>query len=449
MTTHSAGTGRITGQTAEGIAGSIRLLVDRGILAPGDALPPVRTLAADLGVHRNTVVSAYRTLTSVGVAVTRGRGGTSVADPAPVAEEGGSGDARYTDVASGNPGVRWLPDAATVARVAAGTARTADRPVLYGTGTVDPALREVADRWIAADRPRPFTLHVTGGAVDAVERLLAQELSRGDAVALEDPCFLTSVNTVRLAGYRTVPVPVDAEGMTPAGLRAALAAGVRAVVCTPRAHNPTGASLTASRAAELRRILADHPWVLVIEDDHFSLLSTQPYRPVIGAGQRRWALVRSVSKFLGPDLRLAVVACDDRTAGRLGARLSPGTTWVSHLLQRTAAGLLTDPGVRARMSAARDDYARRNGDFVALLAGRGVTASAGDGLNVWVRTGGDAQAAARRLADRGWLVRPGGEFALTPGTAAGHLRVTVHDLDAAAASALADDIAGAAGQNQG
>lgn len=445
MTTHSAGTGRITGQTAEGIAGSIRQLVDRGILAPGDALPPVRTLAADLGVHRNTVVSAYRTLTSVGVAVTRGRGGTSVADPTPVAEEGGSGDTRYTDVASGNPGVRWLPDAATVADVAAGTARTTDGPVLYGTGTVDPALRDVAERWIAADRPWPFTLHVTGGAVDAVERLLAQELSRGDAVALEDPCFLTSVNTVRLAGYRTVPVPVDAEGMTPAGLRAALAAGVRAVVCTPRAHNPTGASLTAPRAAELRRILADHPWVLVIEDDHFSLLSAQPYRPVIGAGQQRWALVRSVSKFLGPDLRLAVVACDDRTAGRLGARLSPGTTWVSHLLQRTAAGLLTDAGVRARMSAAREHYARQNRAFVQLLAGRGVTASAGDGLNVWVPTGGDARAVARRLADRGWLVRPGGEFALTPGTAAGHLRVTVHDLDAAAASALADDIAAAAG----
>ncbi|MFX5521787.1 transcriptional regulator PtsJ, partial [Acinetobacter baumannii] len=74
---------------------------------------------------------------------------------------------------------------------------------------------------------------------------------------------------------------VDAEGMTVEGLRAALADGVRAVICTPRAHHPTGASLTEQRAAQLREVLADHPYVLVIEDDHFSLLSRVPLRTVI------------------------------------------------------------------------------------------------------------------------------------------------------------------------
>ena len=72
---------------------------------------------------------------------------------------------------------------------------------------------------------------------------------------------------MRLGGYRAVPVPVDAEGMTVDGLRAALAAGVRAIICTPRAQNPTGASLTAQRAAQLRAVLTDHPYVLLIEDE--------------------------------------------------------------------------------------------------------------------------------------------------------------------------------------
>src|SRR5699024_289680 len=129
-------------------------------------------------------------------------------------------------------------------------------------------------QWVALDVPAgaDADLTLTSGAVDAIERLLAQALVRDDAVALEDPCFLASLQTVRLAGYRPLPVPVDAEGMTPTGLRAALEAGARAVVITPRAQNPTGASLGAERAEALRAVLADHPFVLVVLDDHFSFL---------------------------------------------------------------------------------------------------------------------------------------------------------------------------------
>src|SRR5690606_8712671 len=98
-----------------------------------------------------------------------------------------------------------------------------------------------AREWISADLSvAGFRITVTSGAVDAVERLLAQALTRDDAVALEDPCFLASIHTVRLGGYRAVPVAVDEQGMTVDGLKKALDAGVRAIICTPRAQNPTG-----------------------------------------------------------------------------------------------------------------------------------------------------------------------------------------------------------------
>jgi DNA-binding transcriptional regulator YhcF (GntR family) len=57
----------ITGATATDIAESVRTLVDRGDLAAGEALPPVRVLAQTLGVNRNTVMAAYRHLTQAGV----------------------------------------------------------------------------------------------------------------------------------------------------------------------------------------------------------------------------------------------------------------------------------------------------------------------------------------------------------------------------------------------
>lgn len=50
-----------------------------GRLAPGDRLPTIRALAADLGVAAGTVARAYRELEHAGVLVTRRRTGTVVA----------------------------------------------------------------------------------------------------------------------------------------------------------------------------------------------------------------------------------------------------------------------------------------------------------------------------------------------------------------------------------
>lgn len=429
----------IAGGSATQIAESVRELIEYGHLSPGDALPSVRALAERLGVNRNTVNAAYRQLAQAGIVVSRGRGGTRIAGRGSIAQEGYAADSVLRDIGTGNPDPDRIPD------IAAALSTLAGRPVLYGEPVIDPDLERWATAWMAeALAPAlPRALTVTSGAADAVDRLLAQALTRDDAVALEDPCFLASLNTVRLGGYRPVPVPVDAEGMTVAGLTAALAAGVRAVVCTPRAQNPTGASLTARRAADLRAVLAEHPYVLVIEDDHFSMLSTRPYHSLISPEHRRWALVRSVSKFLGPDMCLALVASDPDTADRLAQRLSPGTTWVSHLLQRLTLAQVTDAGVTGRIAAAAAHYAARNAAFAAHLTARGLACEPGDGLNLWVALPVPARDVTEQLMRRGWLARPGAEFQLADPAAAHHLRLTVHDLDDVAAIQLADDLAAA------
>jgi DNA-binding transcriptional MocR family regulator len=429
--------GRIRGDSAAEIADSVRALVERGELGSGDSLPPVRALADALNVNRNTVVAAYRHLAGAGIVVTRGRGGTLIAPRSPVAQEGFATGTVLRDIGTGNPDPSRIPDAS------AALAGVVGRPVLYGEPVIDRGLQAWAEPWMReglapAHRMR---LTVTSGAVDAVERLLAQALTRDDPVALEDPCFLASIQTVRLGGYRAVPVPVDDEGMTVDGLRAALEAGVRAVVCTPRAQNPTGASLSAGRAAQLREVLTDHPYVLVIEDDHFSLLSSQPFHSIIGPDHRRWALVRSVSKFFGPDMCLAVTASDPETAGRLALRLSPGTTWVSHLLQRLVHALATDAAAVRAVATAGAHYAERNAAFARRLVERGVVASAGDGLNLWVALPVSARAVSEQLMRRGWLARTGDEFVLADAAASRRLRLTVHDLSDTDADRLAADLA--------
>ncbi|MET0296950.1 MAG: aminotransferase class I/II-fold pyridoxal phosphate-dependent enzyme [Microbacterium sp.] len=424
----------IRGSTALEIAESLRGLVERGILLPGDALPSVRALAEDLGVNRNTTVAAYRQLTQAGLVVTRGRGGTRVAGGAPVAQEGFALDSVLRDVGTGNPAPDLIPDPS------AALARMGGRPVLYGEPVIDRGLEDWAQGWMSDVPAAERRITITSGAADAVERLLAQALTRDDAVALEDPCFLTSIHTVRLGGYRAVPVPVDDAGMTVEGLRSALAQGVRAVVCTPRAQNPTGASLTERRAEQLRTVLAEHPYVLVIEDDHFSMLSRRPYYSLVGPAQRRWAVVRSVSKFLGPDMCLAVTASDPDTAERLAMRLTPGTTWVSHLLQRLVHALVSDPAVMEGITDAGAHYAARNEDFARALSERGLPVEAGDGLSLWVPLPAPARAVTEQLMRRGWLARGGDDFVLSDLGASRRLRLTVHDLDDQDAAELADDL---------
>src|SRR5699024_2291735 len=316
------------------------------------------------------------------------------------------------DLGSGNPDPALIPDLASALAGAVG------RPVLYCEPVIVPGFAAWARYWAAPAVPggAAAELTLTSGAVDAIERLLAQALVRDDVVALEDPCFLSSLQTVRHAGYRPLPVPVDEEGMRPEQLRGALEDGARAVVLTPRAQNPTGASLGPRRAEELRAVLAEHPYVLVVLDDYFSFLSRRPFRSPLPPAHRRWALVRSVSKFPGPDLCLAVTATDPETASRLALRLSPGTTWVRHLLQRLAHGALADPPALALLAPrlrpgapwvrhlrrrpapcvladpaalelierAGQHYAARNAEVAAMLAARGIEIAPGDGMSLWV-----------------------------------------------------------------
>ncbi|MDD3650497.1 aminotransferase class I/II-fold pyridoxal phosphate-dependent enzyme, partial [Immundisolibacter sp.] len=239
-----------------------------------------------------------------------------------------------------------------------------------------------------------------------------------------------------------LPVAIDAEGMRPEALEAALAAGAQAVLCTPRAHNPTGCSLGASRAKALRAILARHPHVLVIEDDHFALLARTPYFSIVPAGACRWALVRSVSKALGPDLRLALVASDAGTAERLHLRLAAGTAWVSHLLQTAVRRLLGDDAVLAQLRTASDTYARRRQALIDALREADIAAlEPCEGLNVWVPLppGTDAAHLAQRLAQAGWLVRTAEAFAITAPRPA--LRLTASTLEPATAARFARQLA--------
>ncbi|WP_434747612.1 transcriptional regulator PtsJ [Pantoea sp. Lu_F5_004] len=425
---------KLSGKTSGEIFEQVRALVQSGELKPGQALPTVRDLAVSLEVNRNTVATAYKRLTDAGFAISKGRNGTVIRGfvmPA-VAMEGTSPDMALRDLAGGNPCTSFLPELSL-----AGT-----RAGLYGERSVSAELEAIGRSWMKSDINGAFELNLTSGAVDAVERLLNCYLISGDRVAVEDPCFLSSISTLMHNRLQAACVPVDEEGMQPEQLAEQLESGVKALIITPRAHNPTGFGLSQRRAQHIRTLLSDYPQVLVIVDDHFSLLSTETYHHIIPETSRHWALIRSTSKFLGPDLRLAFVASDGETSIRLQQRLNAGTNWVSHIIQKVAASAMTSPGFDSHLSRVRETYRIRRQVLTDLLRYHDYQVSdRHDGLNVWVPLISDSSRLVMHLALKGWLIRGGEVFGLS--RPAHGLRITVSDLDAAEAGKFALALTGA------
>ena len=232
---------------------------------------------------------------------------------------------------------------------------------------------------------------------------------------------------------------LDDHGPLPADVERALSGRVEAVIFTPRAQNPFGSAYDAARVRELGRLLGRHPEVLVVEDDHAG--------PVAGAaalslapGRARWAVVRSVSKSLGPDLRLAVMAGDPITISRVEGRQRIGAGWVSHVLQRTVVELWSDSATNRLLERAVTEYARRRRELVASLSAAGFAAHARTGLNVWVPVADEA-AALRRLGEAGWAVAPGQRYRIESGPG---IRISIGPLQPGEAAGIAAALAGTA-----
>jgi DNA-binding transcriptional MocR family regulator len=427
---------RITGRGASAIAADIEAAVGSGALEPGRPLPPLRELAQHLGVNPNTVAAAYRLLRDRGVIETDGRRGSRVRPrPATTGREAIriALPPGVRDLSTGNPDPALLPPLADA--LAAAAARNAARPALYGGPPVDADLARLARAALDADGVPAGPVTLTSGSLDAIERALTAHLRPGDAVAVEDPGWRSMLDLVPALGLRPIPVGLDDEGPRPEDVARALAAGARALVLTDRGQNPTGAALSAERSAGLRALLAAHPDVLVIDDDHLHGLVDLPLHSLSGA-TRHWWLVRSAAKTYGPDLRLAVCTGDPTTSERVRGRYRLGAGWVSHLLQRAAVHLWETGAVDTAAVAAA--YTGRRRALLDALARRGIAARGRCGLNVWVPVP-DETGAVAGLLQRGWAVAPGSAFRL--GSPPG-LRVTVSPLAPADIEPLADAIAG-------
>ncbi len=408
-------------QIARAIADDVR----RGRLHPGQRLPGSRSLAASLGVHRNTVLAAYDELGAEGWLATTEAQGTFVSEAMPDAKPrriAGAGSERAEvparsplELGPGPPDHRtWrhqatstgmlalsggLPDVRLVpwpllARAYRRALRGGARALLtYGDSRGHVRLRTALARMLSETRALAAgadDVLVTRGSQMALD-LIARALVRpGDVIAVENPGYRPAWEALRLAGATLAPVRVDAGGLCVGDL-AALGPRLRAVYVTSHHQYPTTVTLSAPRRLALLELARTRRFA-IIEDDydnefHYEARPVLPLASVDRAGVVIY--VGTLSKVLAPGLRLGYVVCARELLDRMTALRAFVDLQGDHAVEVAVAELLEDGEVQRHVRRVRRVYkARREALVRALerhLPGAFEYALPTGGMALWAR----------------------------------------------------------------
>ncbi len=363
----SAGAPPLRTQVEARIAGLIGL----GGLRPGDRLPPTRVLAAELGVSRGVVVSAYAQLSALGLVESRVGAETAVASAA------GPGASSRATISDGAPTWRFdldpeVPDIGAFPlqqwqdSLQRATTALPTRGLDYRTSRGLPELREALAAYLARNRAMkvdPDHIVLCGGIRQAIE-VARQALRDAGTGRLAVPRVGHPISRLSFTGS-TIPVSwldVDDDG---AVLRAETLARDHAILINPVHQYPLGTALSADRVDALCDSEA-----LIIEDDSNATLRHD--RAVIPAIQSkvpdRTVYVGSLSRTAAPGLRLGFLVAPPaitRAAVRIVALwgLSPSA------LDQIALTDFIDRGcLDAHIRTQRVRYRSRAAELTRLLA---------------------------------------------------------------------------------
>ncbi|GAA2074873.1 PLP-dependent aminotransferase family protein [Streptomyces albiaxialis] len=366
---------------------ALRDAIRTGRLAPGTRLPASRTLAADLGLARNTVVGAYGELVAEGWLVARQGSGTRVArrpEPTPPPRPGRrpvralpAGLERWAerfphDLRTGGPDISAFPRQAWLA--SARRALTAAPASSFGHGDLrgTPELRRALADYLARARgvrTDPERIVVCAGFAQGIT--LLSRVMPGEA-AVEEHGLPFHRDLLAAGRGRTCALPLDEHGARVSALDddPALAA-VRAVLLTPAHQYPTGASLHPDRRAAVVD-WASRTGGVVLEDDYDGEFryDRNPVGALQGLDPEHVVHLGTSSKALAPALRLSWMVLPDRLVDAVLAAKTPAEWSTGALDQLTLADFLDRGAYDRHVRVMRQRYRSRRDRLVAALGAR-------------------------------------------------------------------------------
>ena len=383
------------------IARRIAEHVRQGRLRAGDPLPGTRELARTLGVHRNTVIAAYRELASEGWISTHAARGTYVSrelpeprprafsrrthaparalERAPYALRAGPrpwlpfGETPGLALAGGRPDLTLVPSRA-LARAYRRTLQRRARSVLgYAEPRGHPRLRAAIADLLVRSRAVPATpehVIVTRGGQMALALTARALLGPGDRVAVEALGYPPAWQAMREAGATLVPIEVDRAGLDVEAIaRIAKQGRLRAVYCTPHHQCPTTVSLSAGRRMALLELARRHGFAILEDDyDHEFHYDGRPLLPLASADPHGHVVyLGTLSKVFAPGLRVGYVAAPLDVAARIAVHRSYLDLCGDPALECALAELFEEGEVQRHARRVRRVYRSRRDALVRSL----------------------------------------------------------------------------------
>ncbi len=416
--------------------------ISRKRLVAGDRLPGSRALATSLGVHRNTVLSAYDELQAQGWIEARGAQGTFVASdiPFPITAKAPTPVGRSATVSyplAPIPGVKHLSLPSTHLHLAGGQPdlrlvpclelgrswrRAISRrgQVLLGYGHPQGLLemRRALSQMLRARRnlvASPDEIIITRGAQMGLALAARVLLSPGQVVAVEAFGYSAAWNAFRAAGASLEPVAIDQQGLVVEDLERLLEqTPIRALYLTPHHQYPTMATLSAGRRMRLLELARKHRFAILEDDyDHEFHYDGQPVFPLSSADHEGSSLyVGSLSKILAPGLRLGYVVAPQPVIESMVHARTLMDRQGAQVTEAAIAQWMEEGLLERHIRRVRRHYHERRDHLIERLKhefgdGLEVKTPAG-GLALWVRdTVHDTTSLwARRALEEGVLVRP-------------------------------------------
>jgi GntR family transcriptional regulator/MocR family aminotransferase len=375
------------------LEGQLREAVRSGRLAPGLRLPSSRSLAADLGVARNTVVDAYGQLVAEGWLAARQGSVTRVAGRAPEAEAspaqtGAARRLRY-DLRPGSPDVaafprsRWLASARRALNSAPADA-FGDAPDARGRPELHQALAGYLGR-ARGVRVSPGRIVVCSGFTQGLGLICQALRGRGATTLAIEAYGLPDLRGIAGGhGLAIRTLPVDQAGAVLDGPGAAGApepgaagglggadgglGGADAALLTPAHQFPLGGVLAPGRRTQALEWAA-RTGGLLIEDDYDGEFryDRQPVGAMQALGPEHVIYAGTASKSLAPGLRLGWLVVPAHLVDEIAAAKALTDRYSSSFDQLTLAEFITSGAYDRQVRRSRLAYRRRRDHLVAAI----------------------------------------------------------------------------------
>jgi 2-aminoadipate transaminase len=372
------------------IVNQVRAQIQDGTLRGGSRLPPVRQLAAECGLTRLTVHSAYAELQAEGLVESHVGRGTFVTAGAPTVPPADRPTPPAPWVSQGVLAnlLRWgehgdllsfaqaFPAAETYPTEELGralqAALMADGTLSYGHIQGEPELRaELASLLLQRGMSvAPDHVLVTSGAQQGIDIALRALTEPGDVILVEEPVYPGVLELAALRGQRVVGIPNDGGELRLDVLEAACSEHApRLLYLVPTYNNPTGTSLTRESREAVLRLAGTHNFV-VLEDDTYGLLGFELSAPAALHSldrNERVVYLTSFSKMLAPALRLGALVAPVSLLPALAAAKQSSDLVCSALMQRALAYYLRTGHMATHLSLVRATYQQRRDAMLRAL----------------------------------------------------------------------------------